>query len=626
MKAASTVRLTRSGDRRSLPWAPPWRRGTRAARLALAWGVLLVLGACARVPPPPAIEPSIVAFAADATLVATGTDVVLSWVVEDADTLRLVPGDVDVTGLSGFTVRPGVTTTYTLYAANGVGEDAASVEVRVAAGPRIDAFGPALDARVLPGAPVDVYWSVVGAEELRLTGPGALDVDVSGLDGYTVAAAALGTYTLVARSAFGEGLAEAELARLVRPLLVAGQSNAQGRNVAAALAGSYATAAAGVAMLGNDDVWKVAYEPLDDCTGQVDSVSSDPLEGCVAMGNSGVSMGVAFGNELTAAVGDEVLLIPAALGGSDLVSWAPPTPREDSSTLFGSALRRWRLGGALGASSADGALFWYQGESEATSARYPWFQFRTDLVFDVFTEEIGAPIVFVQLSRYVPRVTEDPQLRNLLYQQVRERQRTMEAGSATLAGAAAPTAEPGRYLVVTHDLPMFDRNHLSPAGQSELGRRVALAFREHVLGEDIDGTGPRLVRVDRAVGDVNVYVRFDRPVTAPQTPTAAAYAGYFRVFEGAAELAIESIERDTGDPATVRIRLSAPPSSVVAVRYMPPPNMTSTGDGIEIDVIRAATCAEPFPGTQACLPAPAFGDATGSVSILGFALPAGFEE
>lgn len=608
-----------------VPRASSPRRKIRVAGPALAWWVLLALVACTRVPPVPATEPVIVALEADATLVAAGSAVALSWVVENADTVRLAPGDVDVTGLAGFVVHPEATTTYTLTAVNAVGEDASSVEVRVAEIPRVDAFGPALGARVLPGEAVDVSWAVVGAEELRLTGPGALDVDVSGLDGYTVAAAALGTYTLSARSPLGDAEAEAVLARLVRPLLVAGQSNAQGVNLDAADALTYVTADDGVFMLGNDDVWKVAYEPLDDCTGQVDTVSLDPQEGCVGMGNSGVSMGVAFGNELTAAVGDEVLLIPAALGGSSLVRWAPGTPREDASTLFGSALRRWRLADAIGASSANGAIFWYQGESEAND-RYARFQVDTDAVFDAFTDEIGVPILFVQLSRYVPRTTEDPDLRNVFYQQVRERQRTMETGSTTLDGDPAQAAEPERYMVVTHDLPMFDRNHLSPAAQLELGRRVALAFREHVLGEVVDGTGPRLVRVDHAAGEVDVYVRFDVDVTAPATSDAAAYAGYFRVFEGAVELAIESIVRDPSDPRSVRIRLAVAPSGGVAVRYMPPATMTSTVDGIEFDVIRAVTCAEPIPGTQACLPAPAFGAATGSVSLSTLGLPALFEE
>jgi hypothetical protein len=634
MKAAPKVPLTRSDGQRSLPSRGPRRRWIRAA--GLVWALLLTLVACVRVPPPPETEPTIVAFDAAPTVVVAGSEVALSWVVEAADTLRLLPGDVDVTGRTGWTVRPDATTTYTLLAANGVGEDVASLEVRVVPSPRIEAFGPTLGVRVLPGAAVDVAWTVVAAEELRLTGPGALDVDVTGLDGYTVAAVDVGTYVLTARSAFGEDVAEAALARLVRPLLVAGQSNAQGVNLEAAEALTYVTADEGVFMLGNDDVWKVAYEPLDDCTDQVDTVGIDPGGGavpCVAMGNSGVSMGVALGNALTAAVGDEVLLIPAARGGSSLVGndvpprdWEPLAPRESPDRLFGSAVRRWRLAEALGATTASGALVWYQGESETTSTRYPLFQVRTDTVLDAFTEEIDAPILFVQLSRYVPTESEDPELRNLLYQQVRERQRAMETGSVTLAGAASPTAEPGRYLVVTHDLPMFDRNHLSPAAQIELGRRVALAFREHVLGEAVDGTGPRLIRIDRAAGDPNVYVRFDRPVTAPATPTAAAYAGYFRVYEGSSEVAIESIERDGGDPATVRLRLAAPPSSVVSVRYMPPATMTSTVTGIELDVIRSGTCAEPLPGTEACLPAPAFGDATGSVSIQNFELPAGTAE
>ncbi|MDF1523533.1 MAG: sialate O-acetylesterase, partial [Trueperaceae bacterium] len=482
--------------------------------------------------------------------------------------------------------------------------------------PTIDAFEVA-SGRVLPGAVATVRFEARGAERLVLEGPDLVAVDVTGHTAYDVEDVLLGTYTLRASNDAGTGSATATLARLVRPLLVAGQSNAQGVNLPAVEAATFVTAIDGVQMLGNDDVWRAALEPLDDCTGQVDPISQDPGGGtqpCVAQGNSGVSMGVAFGNRLVAAVGDEVLLIPAARGGSVLDDdpskewWPDPDRAEDRTTLFGSAIRRWRLAAASGAAAAYGAVFWYQGESEAHDGAHVLYADRTDRVLDAFRTETGVPVLFVQLSRYVADDVEpDPGPRNLLYQQVREQQCALATGARSTDGNPTPYAgEDGRFLVVAHDLPMITRNHLDAASHVELARRVVLAFREHVLGEDVDGTGPRLQRIDHAVGTRDVMVRFDVPISPPAVTSDLAYGGYFAVLSGGVSVDVASIERDPDDDRSVWLRLVAPSSQPVEVRYMPPPE---NSEQIVLDVVRAAACEEAIPGTDACLPAPAFGAA-----------------
>jgi hypothetical protein len=558
--------------------------------------------------------PVISSFVADPGVVGVGGSVTLSWSVLGADSLRLFPGDVDVSGLSSWVAEPLVTTTFVLMAENGVGSSSRSAEVLVADLPVIESF-EAQEGVVNPGLPVTLTWVVSGADGLELRGPGlGTGISVTGTSEREVVAATPGaTFTLVATSALGEVDSTATVARAVNAVsvLVAGQSNAEGYNISPVAARAYIAAAEGVMMLGNDYVWKPATEPLDDCTNQVDLVSADPAGGCSRLeeGVAGVSAGVSLGNGTAAATGGTVFLIPAANGGTQVEAWLPAPDRYDRSTLFGSAAHRARLAGIeqgapLGhefGGDAFGAVYWFQGESNTgTSARIAAFMAETPIVLDAFQEELNAPIILAQLARR----GENAVARNLNYQKVREAQRTMETGARTATGAAAPQARDRTYLVVTHDLPLWDGTHLTEEGQKELGRRVSLVIRQHLFGEGIDGSGPRLERIEQ-VSPTVVRVHADRPVSAPASNGADAYSGYFTVIAAGAHVPVVSIVRDA-DAKVVRITLGASVDGTAEVRYMPPP---VTNTSIVADVIRSAACTEPMPVTGLCLPMPAFGAA-----------------
>ena len=614
--------------------------------------VTLVLAACSELVDP--TDPSqvrILSFEAHERNAQPGL-YRLTWRVSGLEdgTLTLEPGingqpKLDVTartedGTGEIDVEPEQTTTYKLTAASGSGSSQTTsatvrIEVVVPGAPQLSSFS-ADPPEVNPGFPATLSWSASNYDSLRLEGPGLGEgVDVAGTGSYEVTPTAGADYRLVATNdvtSIDATLEDVGRSVPAATFLIAGQSNAQGRNVElndpsdAADLGIVAADDA-VRMLGNDYVWKSAYEPLDDCTGQVDSVSQDPSSGeCVAMGNSGVSFGVSLGNEVHQATGGTVFLIPAAKGGSTAAEWRPQNGLYNRSSLFGSAAHRARLAKEERAAPVGfehdgkeyGAIVWFQGEAETnTFSEASNFKSRTDEILDAFQAELAAPVFVAQLGRIVERHygSFQEQDRNLLMQRVRQDQLDLESDSD------------GRYLVVTHDLPLHDRNHLSAEAQVELGRRVGLAVREHLLGEaGVDGTGPRYTGHDRP-DTSTVRVNFDRTIRAPTTSGAGAYSGYFAVFANDTELAISSIDRGdgtAGENTAVHITLSSPQPGDVEVRYLPPEGVVTSATQPEkqlntllADVVRSASCAEPMPGFggNLCLPAPAFGTATGGVDL-----------
>jgi purple acid phosphatase-like protein/parallel beta helix pectate lyase-like protein len=80
-------------------------------------------------PPPPL--PVISSFTASPSVITSGQTSVLSWVVTGATSLRLDPGDINVTGATSRQVAPTATTHYTLTATNNAGSQAQSVTVTV---------------------------------------------------------------------------------------------------------------------------------------------------------------------------------------------------------------------------------------------------------------------------------------------------------------------------------------------------------------------------------------------------------------------------------------------------------------------------------------------------------------
>src|SRR5690606_39351171 len=75
---------------------------------------------------------------------------------------------------------------------------------------------------------------------------------------------------------------------------------------------------------------------------------------------------------------------------------------------------------------------------------------------------------------------------NLRSHDIAERQRRFEQGAYLgtphlLPNSGLSNGIAGAHMVVTHDLPRFDRIHLSAEAQLILAERVALAYQEHVL-------------------------------------------------------------------------------------------------------------------------------------------------
>lgn len=304
-------------------------------------------------------------------------------------------------------------------------------------------------------------------------------------------------------------------------------------------------------MLGNDYQFKVAYEPVDDSTGQVDPVSADwPVRPDGAYGHS---WGLRAAKGITAAQGNQILLIPCAKGSTRIQHWLPGTNRSDRSTLFGSANYRRSL-------AAPGGLkgIWYYGhESNAEDPyRATYLQDWTRLVTELRQDFGPVPIIYVQLAR-----TTNPSLAEG-FQQVAELQRQMETGSGY------PHALPAHHMVVAFDLGLVDYVHLDRAAVNTLADRIALATRQHIYGQPVNGTGPRLVSIRHPDGDrAAIQVLFDRPINQAFNN----YDNQFRVFEVRDsgllnELPLRRVTRDA-DPRAVRLTLPAPATAPLQVSY-----------------------------------------------------------
>ena len=428
--------------------------------------------------------------------------------------------------------------------------------------------------------------------------------------------------------------------------LVAGQSNAGGWG--SPMIGSLQNGAAWpeVRALGNDYVWKPAVEALDNGLGQLDMISFDSA--------NLVSAGVQLGRLLNggddeagiAATDRYVYLIPAARGASRLTprTSGPDTgsgwhigPADlaatDRATLFGSAAYRGLVSSGQRTMPADAgpsehdaeggpvtAVYWYQGESDSSESSYRGnFAAYSANVFSGFEDHFetgaGVPvIIYAQLAPYGYDPNEDASTDAALGEDLRqmdiaERQRRMEEGAYTgtpylspQSGLGSPRAN--THMVVTNDLPRSDRIHVSSAAQMILAERIALAYQEHYMGLDVDGTGPRVTGLTRS-GAV-VTVTFDRDVTQTSSPGANGYSRYFTAWNGTPspanlsssygtsnEVAVEDVRRHPTNPRAVQVTLESSPTTIY-LRYMRPHQDTLTSSFIQ-DVVRGAESGLPLP-------------------------------
>jgi len=437
--------------------------------------------------------------------------------------------------------------------------------------------------------------------------------------------------------------------------LVAGQSNASGWGAPMLPELQDGSAWPEVRALGNDYVWKPAVEGLDNGLGQLDLISFD----AVNLVSAGVQLGRLLngGDEEAgiAATDRYVYLIPAGRGASRLTkrtSQCDPAPvaecgwhldladlaATDRSTLFGSAAYRGLVSSGerampddagLSEHDAEGgpvtAVYWYQGESDSSETAY-----RTNFApytADVFTAfenhfqtEAGKPvIIFAQLTSYgydanypspeSPESTDSALGEDIRQMDIAERQRRMEVGAYAGPGILNPAGSAispraNTHMVVTNDLPRSDRIHVSSAGQMILAERIALAYQEHYMGLEVDGTGPRVTALTRSSNVVTVT--FDRDVTQTSSPGPNGYSGYFTAWNGTPNPAtlsssygtsnlvdITHVRRHPSNPRAVQVTLASSPATIY-LRYMRPHQNTLTSSFVQ-DVVRGADSGLPLP-------------------------------
>lgn len=250
--------------------------------------------------------------------------------------------------------------------------------------------------------------------------------------------------------------------------------------------------------------------------------------------------------QLRPRVGRDFLLVPTAVGGSSLREWKPGENRYDALTLYGAA--NWlRL---LWAPRGPRAL-WYFGHESSMQTDDALADYAVDWARHMaeWRRDAGdVPVIYAQVGRSTePGISERLRLGA-------ELQRGLESGQ--------PAGLPHQHMVVSFDLPLADYIHLAAEGQRVLGQRFALAMRQHVYGEDVDGTGPRLIRVVQTTEAGVIRVEFNQPILAARQ----GYDGLFRVYAAGQELAVIEAMRGTV-PHEVLLRVHDPGGRALEISY-----------------------------------------------------------
>lgn len=249
----------------------------------------------------------------------------------------------------------------------------------------------------------------------------------------------------------GDSSISAEHQGKLQLFILAGQSNMSG---VGDLPATEAKTNPKIYVFGNDYRWKLAKEPVDAPTNQVDMVSEDKP--------AGFGPSVSFATTLleqrpTMAIG----LIPCAKGGSLIHEWRR---NLSDSTLYGSCLKRVRAASTMG--EVAGLLF-FQGEIDAVDpAEFPQRTFSPNRWADEFTTLVKdwrrdlnlpkLPVVFAQIGTN----TEPARFKN--WAVVQEQQRQVQL--------------PFTAMITTKDLALKDYVHFKTESYQIIGQRFAKAY------------------------------------------------------------------------------------------------------------------------------------------------------
>lgn len=316
-------------------------------------------------------------------------------------------------------------------------------------------------------------------------------------------------------------------------LLLGGQSNCSGRGTILPTAEEKAD---GVFIYDKSEAFAIAYEPTHSVENRPVATSPDETTPQAPAHSFGLKLG-----KNLAAAGSTPLLVPCAIGGTSMSQWAKPSTKQDRTTLFGAMDYRYNKAKAKGGTPV---IVWYGHEANAgsvtgdftagtinTTYQTAW----NTLVTDLRTEIVNAPIVFCQLSA-------DDTL--------------ADSEKQALAGEAQRQLElsvPNSFMVVTHDVARNaspDDIHVSKAGQLVIADRISLAIRERVLGESVNGTGPRIVGATRTAGAITL--------TCNKTLNSSGtdYGSLFRVYDNGVEQTVLSAVRGA-NTSTIVITVAA---------------------------------------------------------------------
>jgi hypothetical protein len=328
-------------------------------------------------------------------------------------------------------------------------------------------------------------------------------------------------------------------------LILGGQSNMSGRGTVVTTAaedkliGAYSFTKAEEFRIGTIPEHSIVNRP----------VATSPDESTLTTPQHGFALRTA--KKLKTDSAKNVLLVPCAIGSTSLANWAKPGTKRDRTSLFGAMDYRYSVASSKGGTPV---IVWFGHEANAgsvtgdftngginTTYQTAW----NTLVTDLRTEVANAPIIYCQLAS-------DDTL--------------ADAEKQALAGEAQRQAElsvPNSFMVVTHDVQRnasTDDIHIAREGFDVVADRVALAIRQHVLGEPVNGTGPRIVGATKS-GAV-VTLTCNKAVNA----SATHYGTLFRVYAGGVEQTVTTAVRNA-DTTKIDITCSATLVGAVTLTY-----------------------------------------------------------
>lgn len=240
--------------------------------------------------------------------------------------------------------------------------------------------------------------------------------------------------------------------------ILAGQSNMSGRGD---ILQSAAKPNPRIYVFGNDYQWRLAIEPIDDPTNQIDKISEDP--------NAGFSPALSFAATLLERRPEMLIgLIPCAMDSTTIHDWGRDL---SDNTLYGSCLKRVHTASMMG--KVAGILF-FQGESDALNPKKnPELILSPNQWADKFTvfinswrSDLGSPdlpVVFAQIG------TNTRPQRYPNWEIVQEQQSSVRL--------------PFCKMITTNDLSLKDTVHFTNESYQIIGERFAETYLEFPQGK-----------------------------------------------------------------------------------------------------------------------------------------------